>query len=74
MRRRDLLNLLPVSLLAASPVKITGLDTHLCRMDGRDYLFVEVHTDAGITGLGEASLPSRVKITEEAVRWLEPRL
>ena len=74
MRRRDLLNLVPVSLLAASPVKITGLDTHLCRMDGRDYLFVEVHTDAGITGLGEASLPSRVKITEEAVRWLEPRL
>ena len=74
MRRRDLLNLLPFSLLAASPVKITGLDTHLCRMDGRDYLFVEVHTDAGITGLGEASLPSRVKITEEAVRWLEPRL
>ena len=74
MRRRDLLNLLPVSLLAASPVKITGLDTHLCRMDGRDYLFVEVHTDSGITGLGEASLPSRVKITEQALRWLEPRL
>ena len=74
MRRRDLLNLLPVSLLSASPVKITGFDTHLCRMDGRDYLFVEVHTDSGITGLGEASLPSRVKITEQALRWLEPRL
>ncbi len=63
-----------MSALAASPVKITGIDTHKCRMDGREYLFVEVKTDAGITGLGEASLPSRVKITEEAVKWLEPRL
>ena len=74
MRRRDLLGLLPMSALAASPVKVTGIETHKCRMDGREYLFVEVKTDAGITGLGEASLPSRVKITEEAVKWLEPRL
>jgi galactonate dehydratase len=74
MRRRELLSLLPMSALAASPVKITGIETHKCRMDGREYLFVEVKTDAGITGLGEASLPSRVKITEEAVKWLEPRL
>lgn len=43
-------------------------------MDGREYLFVEVATDVGITGLGEASLPARVNITEEAVKWLAPRL
>ncbi|WP_080507470.1 mandelate racemase/muconate lactonizing enzyme family protein [Bryobacter aggregatus] len=74
MRRRDLLKFIASPILAASPVKITGLDTHRCRMDGREYLFVEVKTDAGIIGLGEASLPARIQITEEAVRWLEPRL
>lgn len=41
MRRRDLLKLLPASAaaaaaLAASPVSIQGIDTHKCRMDGRD--------------------------------------
>ena len=74
MLRRNLLKLLPAPIFAASPVKITGIETHKCLMDGREYLFVEVKTDAGITGLGEASLPSRVRITEEAVKWLEPRL
>lgn len=74
MRRRDLLKLLPASALAASPVKIQSIETHKCRIDGREYLFVEVRTDAGITGLGEASLPSRIEITEQAVRWLEPHL
>jgi len=43
-------------------------------MDGREYLFVEVKTDAGITGLGEASLPSRINITDEAVKWHASRL
>jgi galactonate dehydratase len=74
MLRRDLLKLFPLTALAASPVKITSLNTHKCLIDGREYLFVEVHTDAGITGLGEASLPSRIDITEQAVRWLEPHL
>jgi galactonate dehydratase len=74
MLRRDLLKLVPVVGWAASPVKITKIVTHKCRMDGREYLFVEVQTDAGITGLGEASLPARVEITEQAVKWLEPRL
>lgn len=74
MRRRNLLKLLPAPIFAASPVKITGIETHKCTMDGREYLFVEVKTDAGFTGLGEASLPSRVRIAEEAVKWLEPRL
>lgn len=74
MRRRDLISLLPFSMMAESPVKITGITTHKCRMDGREYLFVEVKTDTGITGLGEASLPARVNITEAAVKWLEPRL
>ena len=35
-------------------------------------MFVEVHTDAGITGLGEATLESRTDIAESVLRWLEP--
>lgn len=33
---------------------------------------LEIHTDGGITGLGEGSLPSRVDIVEQAIKWLEP--
>jgi galactonate dehydratase len=40
----------------------------------RDLLFLEVHTNGGIIGLGEGSLPSRVDIVEQAIRWLEERL
>jgi galactonate dehydratase len=71
MRRRELISLLA---LAASPVKIKAIRNHKFRMEGREYLFVEVETDAGITGLGEASLPARVEITEQAVNWLAARL
>jgi galactonate dehydratase len=35
-------------------------------------MFVEVHTDAGITGLGEATLESRTDIADAVLRWLEP--
>ncbi len=35
-------------------------------------LFLEVQTDAGLVGLGEGSLPGRVDIVEQAIRWLEP--
>lgn len=35
-------------------------------------MFVEVYTDAGITGLGEATLESRTDIAEAVLRWLEP--
>lgn len=74
MRRRDLISLLPMASLAASPETIKSIQTHKYRMDGREYLFVEVTTASGLTGLGEASLPARVEITEEAVKWLAPRL
>jgi hypothetical protein len=33
-------------------VKITGFDIHKVSVRWRDLMFVEVHTDAGITGLG----------------------
>jgi galactonate dehydratase len=53
-------------------VKITGFDIHKVSLRWRDLMFLEVHTDAGITGLGEATLESRTDIAEAALRWLEP--
>jgi galactonate dehydratase len=53
-------------------VKITGFDIHKVSVRWRDLMFVEVHTDAGITGLGEATLESRTDIAESVLRWLEP--
>lgn len=40
----------------------------------RDYLFVEIETDAGITGIGEGSMSGRVEIVEAAIRWFIPYL
>jgi L-alanine-DL-glutamate epimerase-like enolase superfamily enzyme len=60
---------------AAAPlgkVKITGFEIHKVSVRWRDLMFVEVHTDAGITGLGEATLESRTDVAEAVLRWLEP--
>ena len=60
---------------AAAPlgkVKITGFAIHKVSVRWRDLMFVEVQTDAGITGLGEATLESRTDIAESVLRWLEP--
>jgi galactonate dehydratase len=59
---------------AAPPgkIKITGFEVHKVSVRWRDLMFVEVHTDAGITGLGEATLESRTDIAESVIRWLEP--
>lgn len=75
--RRSVLGSLALSplLLRAQPpgkVKITGFEIHKVSVRWRDLLFVEVHTDAGITGLGEATLESRTDIAESVLRWLEP--
>ncbi len=75
LSRRALLQSLPgASLLAAAPrLKITRFTTHKVRLaPRRDLLFLEIHTDAGLIGLGEGSLPARVDIVEQALRWLEP--
>lgn len=53
-------------------VKITGFAIHKVSVRWRDLLFVEVKTDAGLTGLGEATLESRTDIAESVLRWLEP--
>ncbi len=56
----------------AGKVKITGFAIHKVSVRWRDLMFVEVTTDAGITGLGEATLESRTDIAESVLRWLEP--
>ena len=39
-------------------MKTTGIEPVIVQVNRRgDWLFVLVHTDAGISGLGEASLP-----------------
>ncbi|MBI3694925.1 MAG: mandelate racemase/muconate lactonizing enzyme family protein [Acidobacteria bacterium] len=75
-RRALLQSLAGGALLAASPkLKITKFETHKVLLGPRrDLLFLEIHTDGGIVGLGEGSLPERVEIVEQALKWLEPRL
>jgi galactonate dehydratase len=75
VNRRSLLKgLAALPLAAALPgkIKITGFEIHKVSVRWRDLMFVEVHTDAGITGLGEATLESRTDIAEATLRWLEP--
>ena len=55
-----------------SSLKITGFTIHKVTVRWRDLVFLEVHTDAGITGLGEATLEGRAEQAEAALRWLEP--
>lgn len=55
-------------------LKITKFVTHKATIGRRAFLFLEIHTDKGITGLGEASLPDRVDIVEQAVHWLGDRM
>lgn len=60
--------------LAAPPpgrIKITGFEVHKVSLRWRDMLFVEVKTDAGLTGLGEGTLEGRADAVENELRWLE---
>jgi galactonate dehydratase len=52
-------------------VKITGFAIHKVTLRWRDLVFLEVNTDAGLTGLGEATLEGRADEAEAALRWLE---
>jgi galactonate dehydratase len=79
LARRCFFRILPTfaclhPLLANSPSRITALRTHLHRMSGREYVFLEIETSSGHAGLGEASLPAKAKLMAEAVAWLAPHL
>src|SRR5437764_1226160 len=53
------------------PLKITKLETFLVKPR---WLFLKVHTDAGIVGLGEPILEGRALTCAEAVKEIEPYL
>src|SRR5262245_4308550 len=53
------------------PLKITKLETFLVKPR---WLFLRVHTNAGITGLGEPILEGRARTCAEAVKEIEPYL
>jgi galactonate dehydratase len=73
LTRRGLFAALP--LLAAVPrMTIRALHTRKYTIDRRDYLFLEIETDAGIVGLGEGAISGRVDIVEQAIRWFTPYL
>ena len=57
-------------------VRVTHFVIHKAqvREPWRTLLFLEIHTNAGITGIGEGSLPLRLDLVEEALRWIEPLL
>lgn len=52
-------------------MKVTGLKTYLCHAYRTNWVFVEVYTDAGITGVGEATLEMRELAVEQAILELE---
>jgi galactonate dehydratase len=73
-RRAVLLSALPLLRAAAPRLTITRLVTRKHTIGRRDYLFLEIETDGGITGLGEGSISGRVEIVEQAIRWFTPYL
>jgi galactonate dehydratase len=55
-------------------LKITKFVLHKCSLRWRDLMFLEIHTDAGLVGIGEGTCHNRVDIVESAIRWLEPHM
>ncbi len=55
-------------------MKITGIRNLFMRVERQNWHFVEVATDAGITGVGEASLEGRERTVAAAVDELAPLL
>jgi galactonate dehydratase len=59
---------------AAQRLKIKKLVTRKHTIGNRDYLFLEIETDGGITGLGEGSISGRIDIVEQAIQFYTPYL
>ncbi len=51
-------------------MKVTAVNTHICHCYRTNWVFVEVTTDEGITGWGEATLEHREQTTAAAVSEL----
>jgi galactonate dehydratase len=59
---------------SSGTLKITGFSFHKCSVRWRDLLFIEVRTDGGLTGLGEATCHNRVDEVEAVLRLMEPEM
>src|SRR4051812_34700949 len=56
-------------------MKVTRLETVLTNAGLRNYLFVRLTTDTGLTGLGEASLEWQEKAVQTLLHeWVEERI
>ena len=55
-------------------MKITAVEPFIVGGETRNYFFVEVQTDAGLTGIGESGLTGRELAVEGALRHLAPLL
>ena len=56
-------------------MKITRFETFLANAGLRNYLFVRLHTDSGLTGIGEASLEWQEKTVQTLCHeWVEGRV
>src|SRR2546423_11440268 len=56
-------------------MKITQLESFLTNCGLRNYLFVRLRTDTGLTGVGEASLEWQERAVQVLLHdWVEPRL
>jgi len=58
----------------AGKLKIKTFVIHKATVRWRELLFLEIHTDGGLVGIGEGSLWKGVDLVEESIRWLEPHL
>src|SRR5262245_5640180 len=57
------------------PMKIVRLETFLTNAGLRNYLFVRLTTDTGLTGLGEGSLEWQEKTVQTLIHeWVEDRI
>lgn len=73
LSRRDLLTGLAL-FAAGRRLTIKSLVTRKHTIQNRDYLFLEIETDGGVTGVGEGSISGRVEIVEKAIQWFTPFL
>ena len=55
-------------------MKITGIETVMIDSPGRKWTIVQVHTDAGITGLGEATYSNKEPVVCAAVEHMKQEL
>ena len=79
MKRRAFLSAAALGSLATAPVfgqtpaaglhlKITGLKTFVVNVGSVNWVFVKIHTNQGLTGLGEGSVTSKEATIAEAIR------